>query len=56
MTESLPDKAKSELKDKISLNRFGKPQEVASLAYFLITDEASYITGQIINLDGGMQT
>jgi len=56
MTESLPDKAKSELKDKISLNRFGKPEEVASLAYFLITDEASYITGQIINLDGGMQT
>lgn len=56
MTESLSDKAKSELKDKISLNRFGKPNEVASLAYFLITDEASYITGQIINLDGGMQT
>ena len=56
MTESLPDKAKSELKDKISLNRFGKPEEVASLVYFLITDEASYITGQIINLDGGMQT
>jgi 3-oxoacyl-[acyl-carrier protein] reductase len=56
MTESLSDKAKSKLKDKISLNRFGKPEEVASLAYFLITDEASYITGQIINLDGGMQT
>ena len=56
MTESLSDKAKGELKDKISLNRFGRPDEVASLAYFLITDEASYITGQIINLDGGMQT
>ena len=56
MTESLSDKAKSDLKDKISLNRFGRPDEVASLAYFLITNEASYITGQIINLDGGMQT
>ena len=56
MTESLSDKAKIELKEKISLNRFGRPDEVASLAYFLITEEASYITGQIINLDGGMQT
>jgi len=56
MTESLSDKAKIELQDKISLNRFGEPIEVASLAYFLISDEASYITGQTINLDGGMQT
>ena len=56
MTESLSDKVKIDLKEKISLNRFGRPDEVASLAYFLITEEASYITGQIINLDGGMQT
>ena len=56
MTELLSDKIKDDLFDKISLNRFGKPEEVASLVSFLISKEASYITGQIINLDGGMLT
>ena len=56
MTELLSDKIKDDLYDKISLNRFGKPEEVASLVSFLISKEASYITGQIINLDGGMLT
>ena len=54
MTKLLNDKIKKELLDKISLNRFGQPIEVANLAYFLVTEEASYINGQIINLDGGM--
>ena len=54
MTKLLNDNIKKELLDKISLNRFGQPIEVANLAYFLITEEASYINGQIINLDGGM--
>jgi len=56
MTSSLSEKIKNELFNKISLNRFGKPEEVASLVNFLISKEASYITGQIINLDGGMLT
>ena len=56
MTELLSDKIKDDLFDKISLNRFGKPEEVASLVSFLISKEASYITGQIINLDGVMLT
>ena len=54
MTKLLNDNIKKELLDKISLNRFGQPIEVANLAYFLVTEEASYINGQIINLDGGM--
>ena len=54
MTKLLNDNIKKELLDKISLNRFGQPIEVANLTYFLVTEEASYINGQIINLDGGM--
>jgi len=56
MTNSLSDKIKNELYEKIPLKRFGNAQEVASLVNFLISNEASYITGQIINLDGGMIT
>ncbi len=41
-------------KKQISLARFGKPEEVASLVVFLCSDEASYITGEIIGVDGGM--
>ena len=56
MTNSLPDSIKDSLYNKISLKRFGAPEEVASLVNFLISEEAAYITGQVINLDGGMLT
>ena len=56
MTNSLPDSIKDNLYSKISLKRFGAPEEVASLVNFLISEEATYITGQVINLDGGMLT
>ena len=56
MTNSLPDSIKDDLYSKISLKRFGAPEEVASLVNFLISEEAAYITGQVINLDGGMLT
>jgi 3-oxoacyl-[acyl-carrier protein] reductase len=40
--------------DLIPAGRFGKPEEVAALAAFLASDEAAYITGQVIQINGGM--
>ncbi len=54
MTEKLPLEIKEAYLKSIPLGRAGTPEDVASLVSFLISDEASYITGQVINLDGGM--
>jgi 3-oxoacyl-[acyl-carrier protein] reductase len=54
MTESLPESAKEDFASKIVLKRFGKPSDVANLVAFLASDEADYITGQTVNVDGGM--
>lgn len=54
MTEVLSDKVKDSMLDSIPLKRLGEPEDVANLVAFLASDEASYITGQILNVDGGM--
>ena len=54
MTEQISNKMKEEILKQIPLSRFGKPEEVAELIEFLITDEASYITGQTIHINGGL--
>jgi len=56
MTSNLPENAKKEWIEKISLKRGGTPWDVASAALFLASDLSSYITGQIINICGGMLT
>ena len=43
-----------ELKKFVPANRFGKPEEVAHLVSFLASDKAAYITGEIININGGI--
>jgi len=54
MTDSLPEEAKNAYLKNIPLNRFGTPEDVANLARFLASDDAAYITGHVVNLDGGM--
>jgi len=53
MTEALSEEAKNAYLKSIPLNRFGTPEDVANLALFLVSDAAGYITGHVVNLDGG---
>ncbi|MCR5039316.1 MAG: 3-oxoacyl-ACP reductase FabG [Bacteroidales bacterium] len=53
MTKELNE---AELKKLVPLGRFGKPEEVAALTAFLASDEAGYITGQVISINGGLYT
>ncbi|MDC0367997.1 3-oxoacyl-[acyl-carrier-protein] reductase [Gammaproteobacteria bacterium] len=54
MTEYLDEKAKLDLESKIPLKRMGSTSDISELVYFLASDEASYITGQTISVDGGL--
>ncbi|MEN3045915.1 MAG: 3-oxoacyl-[acyl-carrier-protein] reductase [Candidatus Hydrothermales bacterium] len=54
MTEKLPEEVKKKYLEQIPLKRFGKPEEVAELLSFLASSKASYITGCVIQIDGGM--
>ena len=54
MTEGLDDKAKEAYLSSIPLSRFGKTEEVANLVSFLLSQASSYITGEIIKVDGGL--
>lgn len=54
MTEALPEKAKEELRRLIPMERLGKPEDVAEAVLFLISEESSYVTGQVLNVNGGI--
>ena len=54
MTDKLNDKQKNIILEKIPMKRFGKPNEIADLVYFLSSNESDYITGQNFHVNGGM--
>ncbi|OHC00412.1 MAG: 3-oxoacyl-[acyl-carrier-protein] reductase [Planctomycetes bacterium RIFCSPLOWO2_12_FULL_39_13] len=54
MTSVLPQEYKDKMIEMVPVKRFGKPEEVAKVAMFLLSDNARYITGHVINVDGGL--
>ena len=56
MTENLPEEAKEGFLSKVLIKRAGTPEDIASAVTFLSSDEASYITGQVLTVDGGLTT
>lgn len=54
MTETLKENTAEEIKSRIALKTIGSPQDVANAISFLVSDKASYITGHVLSVDGGM--
>ena len=54
MTAGLPESVKEKMLTDIPLGRMGEPEDVANAVLFLASEQASYITGQVVNVDGGM--
>ncbi len=54
MTQALPENVKEELKKLIPLDRLGKPEDVAKAVFFLVTSASAYVTGQVLQVDGGL--
>ncbi len=54
MTQALPEKVKEELKRLIPLDRLGTPEDVANAVFFLVTGGSDYVTGQVLQVNGGL--
>ena len=56
LTDMTKELNEAELKELIPMRRFGTPEDVAGVVAFLLSDDASYITGEVININGGLHT
>jgi len=56
ITNNLPEEIRNQYIEKIPLGRFGSPEDVAGVVAFLASDEASYITGEVVRVNGGIYT
>jgi len=56
MTQAIPAEVKEKFIAKIPMRRIGKPEDIAAIICFLASDEANYVTGQCIQIDGGLTT
>jgi 3-oxoacyl-[acyl-carrier protein] reductase len=54
MVTGTPDEVKEKVLAQIPMHRFGKPEDVAKAVVFLASDETSYITGHVLNVNGGL--
>jgi 3-oxoacyl-[acyl-carrier protein] reductase len=54
MTDAIPEAAKEEWKKWIPMQRLGRPEDVAEAVLFLVSESSSYITGQVLNVNGGI--
>lgn len=54
MTDVLSDELKAKMLEAVALKRYGEPEEIASVVSFLVSENASYITGQVIEISGGL--
>jgi 3-oxoacyl-[acyl-carrier protein] reductase len=54
MTDAIPEKAKEELKRMIPMERLGRPEDVARAVLFLVSEASGYMTGQVLNVNGGI--
>jgi 3-oxoacyl-[acyl-carrier protein] reductase len=56
INDSLPDEIKKQYIERIPMGRYGSPEDIAGVVAFLTSDEASYITGEVIRVNGGIYT
>ena len=54
MTDAMPEMIRQTIKDRIPLGRIGQPEDIANAVLFFASEEASFVTGQALTVDGGM--